>query len=132
MKSLVEYIKGLNEACDNCEEKVITFNFTDLEGADDILKELATKDGCDVDEKELKVTVNTGNYDKLASVQEILQKYTQEIRTSVKRSENEAYAQKTVKFENKMNELNDTIQNFATPSEDNSEKEEKKEEKEDE
>lgn len=115
MKSLSEYLRNIQE--NNCEDKEITFDFTDLEGAEDILKELSTKDGCNVDDNKLTVSVNTGNYDKLSSVQDILQKYTQKIRTSVKRSENEMYAQKTVKFENQMNKLNETIQCFSTPEE---------------
>ena len=66
----------------------------------------------------MKVTINPDNVDKLDEVQDILQQYCQTIRSSSKSTNDEQYAQKTKKFEQKVTEFNDAIDEIANPEED--------------
>lgn len=112
MKSLTEYIY------ESMESKTIEFDFTDLENAEETLKSFEDKEYCEVDENKLKVTINPDNVDKLDEVQDILQQYCQTIRSSSKSTNDEQYAQKTKKFEQKVTEFNDAIDEIANPEED--------------
>lgn len=108
MKRLQDFINEsiINESEDS---KSITFDFTDLENAEDTLKSLEEKEGCSVEDNKLTVTITKDNVDKFESVQDILQQFCSTIRNSSKRSSDEQYAQKTVKFEKKVNEFNNAL-----------------------
>lgn len=104
--------------------KTITFNFKDLENAEETIKSLKDKDGVETSEDTVTVTVTADNVSKLGSVQDILQQYSQTIRSSQRRSSDEQYAQKTKSFETKVGELNDAIDEIENPDNDEDEKSE--------
>ena len=124
MKSLQEYLKSLNES--SSESKSFTFNFDGLEGAEDVLKSLEDKDYCTVEDNKLSILVNAENCTKFDSVQDILQQFCSSIRNSQKRSSNEEYAQKTVRFEKQLTDFNKALDELENPDED-AEDENKKE-----
>lgn len=125
MKTLQEFIIEQVQVNEDASSKTITFNFKDLENAEETLKSLEGKEYCEIDSDKLTVTVTPSNFDKLEEVVNILQGYTTTIRNSSKRSSDETYAQKTKSFEDKMNDLNKAIEEFTTQS---TEKDQKKEE----
>lgn len=124
MKSLVQYIK---EACEQCTS--IKFNFNGMDDADDILKQFSSIQTASVNDKEVEVMCDA-NVDELKKVYDILKKYSDSQRSSQHRSSDEQYAQRTVKFEDKVNELAEMIDKLEHPEEKETpkEKEEKKEE----
>lgn len=119
MKHLVDY---LNEAATVSEavttEKKITFNFKGLENAEETLKSLEGKDGVEIEEEKLTLTINTDNVSKIGTVQDILQQFCQTVRGSEKRTNDEQYAQKTKSFEDKIKEMNDAIDEISNPDDD--------------
>lgn len=133
MKHLQDYIVEQAQVNEAVTEKKITFNFKDLENAEETIKSLEGKEGVEVEEDKLTVTVSSDTVDKLDTVQDILQQFCDKIRNSQKRSSDESYAQKTVKFADKVNELNDAIDEIKNPEEDdennNGDKDETKDDK---
>ena len=129
MKRLQDFINEsiINESEDS---KSITFNFTDLENAEDTLKSFEEMEYCTVDDNKLTVNVTSDNFDKLSSVQDILQQYAYTLRKSTKNSSDEQYAQKTKKFAETVAKFNNTIDEFSEPEEQNDDEKnkEKKEE----
>ena len=133
MKSLREYIK------ESRETGSIKFNFDGMDNADEILKKFETIQSASVNDKEVEV-MNNANVDELKEVYDILKKYSDGERSGSHRTNNEQYAQKTIKFEKKVNELKEMIDNIETPDDNKAEdlkaddkksddeKEEKKEE----
>jgi len=116
MKHLQDYIvesSKINEG--ETTSKTITFDFTDLENAEETLNSLKDKEGVTVEENKLTLTINSDNVDKLDTVQDILQQFCSTIRNSSKRTNNEEYAQKTVEFEKKVKEMNDAIDEIKNP-----------------
>lgn len=110
MKHLQEFINEqievqIEESC-----KSITFDFTDLEDAEDTLKSFEDKEGCKVEDKKLIVSV----CDKLDSVQDILQQYGDKLQKSSKATNDESYAQKVNKFNSKVEELNNAIEEISS------------------
>ena len=128
MKHLQDYIIEAAEVKVNegAESKSVVFDFTDLENAEDTLKSLEGKDGVTIEDNKLTLEITKDNVDKLETVQDILQQFCQTIRNSQKRSSNEQYAQKTVSFEKKVEEMNDAIDAIKNPD-DNDDKDDKKE-----
>lgn len=128
MKHLQDYI---NEAVDINEatatSKSITFDFTDLENAEETLKSLEGKDGVSIEDNKLTLEITPDNVDKIGTVQDILQQFCQTVRNSQKRSSDEQYAQKTVAFEKKIGEMNDAIDAIKNPEEKEEKKDDKKE-----
>lgn len=123
MKSLIDYIKEHREDDVEVEmqeinegAKSIKFNFDGMDDADDILKEFAEIQSASVNEKEVEVMCDA-NVDELKKVYDILKKYSDKQRTSAHRSSDEQYAQKTVKFEDKVKELNEMIKTLEAPEE---------------
>lgn len=116
MKNLVDYIKESININEGDSSKSVTFDFTDLENAEETIDSLKEKDGVSVDDKKVTIEVTSDNVDKLDSVQDILQQFTETIRGSQKRSSDEQYAQKTKSFAEKVNELNDAIDEIKNPS----------------
>jgi len=126
MKSLQEFIieKAEIDVTEAKESNEIVFNFDDLENAKETLDSLKDQEGCEIEDNKLTVTITQDNVDKLDTVQDILQKYTDTIRSSVKRSSDESYAQKTKKFAEKLAEFNETLDKIANPEDENDDKKE--------
>lgn len=118
MKSLVDFIKeSTMEVMESSDSTSITFDFTDLENGEETLKSLSDREGCSVEDNKLTVTITADNVDKLDTVQDILQQFSETIRNSQKRSSDEQYAQKTKKFAEKVAEFNDKLDEIANPEE---------------
>ena len=118
MKRLQDYIIEQAQVNEGASSKSITFDFKDLENGKETIESLKDKEGVEVEEDKLIVTVSSDTVDKLDTVQDILQQFCETIRNSQKRSSDEQYAQKTVKFADKVNELNDAIDEIKNPEED--------------
>ena len=124
MKSLIEYIK------ESREEGSIKFNFDGMDNADEILKKFDSIQTASVNDKEVEVMINA-NVDELKKVYDILKEYSDGERSGSHRTNNEQYAQRTIKFEKKINELKEMIDNIEAPDDqkaDDKKPEEKKEE----
>lgn len=120
MKHLQDYIVEQAEVKvdEGATSKSITFDFTDLENAEETLESLKDKEGVSIDDKKLTLEITADNVDKIGTVQDILQQYCQTIRKSQKVSSDEQYAQKTVKFEENIGKMNDAIDEIQNPEED--------------
>ena len=108
MKSLREYIK------ESRESGSIKFNFDGMDNADEILKKFESIQSASVNDKEVEV-MNNANVDELKEVYDILKKYSDGERNGSHRTNDEQYAQKTIQFEKKVNELKEMIDNIETP-----------------
>ena len=130
MKHLQDYIVEQAEVKidEGATSKSITFDFTDLENAEETLESLKDKEGVSISDKKLTLEITADNVDKIGTVQDILQQFCQTIRNSQKRSSDEQYAQKTVEFEKKIGEMNDAIDEIKNPEEDNDKKDDDKDE----
>ena len=118
MKSLQDFIIENVEIEESASEsKTITFNFDGLENAEDTLKLFEDKEGCTVEDNKLIITLSEETKGKLNSAKDILQKFTDTIRNSSKRSSDEQYAQKTKSFEDKLNEFKDALDELENPEE---------------
>ena len=126
MKHLQDYIIEQSQVNEGASSKSITFDFTDLENGKETIDSLKDKEGVTVDGDKLTVEITSDNVDKLGTVQDILQQFCQTVRNSQKRSADEQYAQKTVEFEKKIDELNDALDEIANPD-DKDDKDGKKE-----
>ena len=135
MKSLVEFIK---ESCSSSEECVATskkfsFNFTDFEGAEELIKsvqELNDKDSLDVEIEDSKVsfTVSKEDVDKYDGLMELLQDYVQLRGKDQKRTSDESYAQKVAKCEKTVASYFEYVDDVKAEPEETKKGEEKKEE----
>lgn len=130
MKHLQDYIVEQAEVKvdEGATSKSITFDFTDLENAEETLESLKDKEGVSIDDKKLTLEITADNVDNLGTVQDILQQYCQTIRKSQKVSSDEQYAQKTVKFEENIGKMNDAIDEIQNPEEDDDKKDDDKDE----
>lgn len=113
MKSLSEYIKE-NLKIENINEGSIKFNFDGMDNADDILKQFGSIQTASVNDKEVEVMCDA-NVDELKKVYDILKKYSDGQRSSAHRTNDEQYAQKTVKFAQKVDELKEMIEKVEAP-----------------
>ena len=111
MKSLIEYIK------ESRDQASIKFNFDGMDNADEILKKFESIQSASVNNKEVKV-MNNANVDELKKVYDILKEYSDGERNGSHRTNDEQYAQKTIKLEKKVNELKKMIDNIEA-SDDN-------------
>jgi len=135
MKSLVEFIK---ESCSSSEEcvaasKKFSFNFTDFEGAEELIKsvqELNDKDSLDVEIEDSKVsfTVSKEDVDKYDGLMELLQDYVQLRGKDQKRTSDESYAQKVSKCEKTVASYFEYVDDVKAEPEETKKGEEKKEE----
>ena len=133
MKTLVEYIK---EACEKSEcpaSKSLSFNFTDFEGAEDTLKsvkEIAEKDGVDVEveDSKVKVSLKKDAVDDAEGLFELLQDYIHLRGKDQKRASDEAYAQKIVKLEKTLDDWRTFVDDVKASDEEPEKKEEDKKE----
>ena len=108
MKSLIEYIK------ESRDQASIKFNFDGMDNADEILKKFESIQSASVNDKEVEV-MNNANVDELKEVYDILKKYSDGERNGSHRTNDEQYAQKTIKFEKKVNELKEMIDKIEAP-----------------
>lgn len=108
MKSLREYIK------ESRDQASIKFDFDGMDNADEILKKFDSIQTASVNDKEVKVMINA-NVDELKKVYDILKEYSDGERNGSHRTNDEQYAQKTIKFEKKVNELKEMIDKVETP-----------------
>ena len=108
MKSLIEYIK------ESRDQASIKFNFDGMDNADDILKKFESIQSASVNDKEVEV-MNNANVDELKEVYDILKKYSDGERNGSHRTNDEQYAQRTIKFEKKVNELKEMIDDIEAP-----------------
>jgi len=117
MKTLQDYIVEKSQFNESEESKTLTFDFTDLENAEETLNSLKEMDGCKVEENKLTITITKDNVDSFGTVQDILQQYAETLRNSSKRSSDEKYAQKTKSFAEKVGEFNDALDEIGTDEE---------------
>ena len=118
MKSLSEYIKE-NLKIENINEGSIKFNFDGMDNADDILKQFGSIQTASVNDKEVEVMCDA-NVDELKKVYDILKKYSDKERSGSHRTNDEQYAQKTIKFAEKVDELKEMIEKVEAPEDKNS------------
>lgn len=119
MKSLVETLNeslNINES----KEKMLRFEFGDLEHADDTIKsieDLSNKNGIYSEkvDKGIKIKVNDSNKDKLDSIQDVLQQYVQKMQDDDKANQDDIKS-----LANQLDKLSDFIE-----SEDDDDKEDK-------
>ena len=129
MKTLQDYILeqvSLNESDET--KATFTFDFTDLENADEIIKGFSDKSECEVDDKKLTVTVTPDTVRNIHATLDALQQYVDKLMGSTKRSSNEQYAQKIRKFSDAVSAMKAKIDEIETPEEpeDTKEKDDKK------
>ncbi len=131
MKSLVEYIKFVNESSNT----TVTFNINEFNDKDDIINSLNDNTLCDVDTENYTITVNvdSNKYNELKALVELLNNYKEKLLQSPERTNNEQYAQKIRKFEKEINNFEAAIEKF-NPNEtekkiENEEKKDNKDEK---
>ena len=113
MKSLSEYIKE-NLDIENINEGSVKFNFDGMDNADDILKQLSSMQSASVNDKEVEVICDA-NVDELNEIYDILKQYSDDERKGIHRTNDEQYAQKTIKFAEKVDELKEMIEKIETP-----------------
>ena len=108
MKSLVE---TLNESLNINEsnEKMLRFEFGDLEHADDTIKsieDIANKNSVYSEKIDggIKIKVNDSNRDKLDSIQDVLQQYVQKMQDDDKVDQDDVKS-----LANQLNKLSDFI-----------------------
>lgn len=120
MKHLQDYIVEQAEVKvdEGVTSKSITFDFTDLENADETIESLKDKEGVSVDDKKLTLEITADNVDKIGTAQDIIQQFCQKVRKSQKVSSDEQYAQKTAKFEENVGKMNDAIDEIKNPGDD--------------
>ena len=118
MKHLQDYINEAVKINESMESKTITFDFTDLENAEETIKSLDGHEGISIDGQKVTLSITKNNVDNIETIQDILQQYCQTIRNSQKVSSDEQYAQKTVSFEKKIGEMNDAIDEISSTDDD--------------
>lgn len=109
MKSIKEFLLESAKKSNS-----ISFDFSSLENAKETIDSLANMDYCEVDENTVTVSIDEDNYDKLDSVQDILQSFYNTVYNSSKRTNDEKYAQLVKTFGKKVEELNDKIDSYNT------------------
>ena len=127
MKHLQDYINEAVKINEGIESKTITFDFTDLENAEETVKSLDGQTGISVDGLKVTLSITKDNVDSIGTAQDILQQYCSTIRKSQKVSSNEQYAQKTVSFEKKVGEMNDAIDEITNPDDEEEDNDDSKE-----
>ena len=124
MKHLQDYINEAVKINEAMESKTITFDFTDLENAEETIKSLDGHEGISIDGQKVTLSITKNNVDNIETIQDILQQYCQTIRNSQKVSSDEQYAQKTVSFEKKIGEMNDAIDEISSTDDDDDDQKE--------
>lgn len=121
MKNLTTYIKEAREVEvkeSKDETKTVTFNFAGIDSAEDTLKSLEGMEYVTVEDDKVTVTVTSSNFEKLETVQDILQQTADTESHSSHKTNNEQYAQKVNQLSAKCEELNDAIDSFYDDGDD--------------
>ena len=129
MKALKDFIsESINEeAKESKMSKTFEFDFTDIEGAKEILDSFKDKENVEIDENKLKLTISDTN--KATSEIDTLTSKIKDIRGAQKNFSDESYAQKTKKLESKLSEVDEFLKEIDTATEtEKKEKEEKEKE----
>ena len=129
MKSLSEYIKE-NLNIENINKGSVKFDFDGMDNADDILKQLSSFQSVSVNDKKVEVVCDA-NVDELNEIYDILKKYSDDEHSGMHRANDEQYAQKTIKFAEKVDELKKMIEKIETPDDKNSDDKKSDDEKSD-
>lgn len=108
MKSIKDFLLESAKKSDS-----ISFDFSGLENAKETIDSLANMDYCEVDENTVTVSIDEDNYDKLDSVQDILQSFYNTVYNSSKRTNDEKYAQLVKTFGKQVENLNDKIDSYS-------------------
>lgn len=123
MKNLAE---ALNESLNinESKEKMLRFEFGDLEHADDTIKsieDIASNNGIYSEkvDKGIKIKVNDNNRDKLDPIQDVLQQFVDKVQNDDKADESDV---KTIA--DQLNKLNDFIDDEDTDDEDENKEDE--------
>lgn len=123
MKSLYDFIKeSYDNEAEYINESCMTINFNGMDNTEDVLKKLEDVDCVTVNDKEVEISCD--NVDSVKKAYEILKSYSDKERNSQHRSSDEQYAQKTIKIENKVNELAEMIEKLEKPEEPEGDKKE--------
>lgn len=129
MRSLLEYLNRKINVTENADtdldlnedkkesSKSFTFNFEGLDNVEETLKSLAEYDCCSVDGEKLTITISQDKSECNDKALELLRDYYKTMHGSIKRSSNESFAQKLVKFANVLNEIDEFIDKLNNPEE---------------
>ena len=125
MKTLQSFISEqlkVNE--EKSSSKTVVFNFDGLENSEETLKSLENKEGCSIDGNKLTISISNDNFDKLGSVQDILQQYYEGESHSQKHTSSESYANLVTSFGKQLNSFNDILNEFENEDKEDDKKEE--------
>lgn len=132
MKRLIDYINENLRINESEDPKTFTFSFKELPNAKetiDSLVSMAQDKGLDIESSEDSFTIKltrelcTDNRDKIDGIQDVLQQYSDLNRKDTKNASSESFAQLTNKFEKKVDEFVEFIDN-ANNDDDNKDDEE--------
>lgn len=107
MKHLQDYI--LEQRIVESDSKSITFDFTDLENAEDTIKSLEDVEGVEVDGNKVTVTISGDNVDKLDKFQDIVQQFYDTCHSSDKRTNDPKYGELVKAFGEAVGSFNDAL-----------------------
>ena len=137
MKTLVEYIRESSEEKKVPSAKSFSFNFSDLEGAEDILKsaqEAASNSGveAEVEDSTIKVSVKKDSTESAEGLFELLQDFIHQRGKDQKVASDEAYAQRIHKLRDVLDDWREYVDDVAEDSaeQEKTDKEEEKKEEE--
>lgn len=111
MKSLTQQLyESMNIVHESKEEKYFRFSFGSLDKADETIKsieDIASKNGIYTEkiDKGIKIKLNDSNYEKVDSIQDIVQQYVQKMQDDDKANQDEV--KKLADVLNDMNEYLD-------------------------
>lgn len=113
MKDLKNYIlEKSDEKHEVPASKSFSFDFSGLSDAEDTIKsleDLASKHGVTLSKDGDKVSVTVTKDTDIEAIQDVLQQYSQSLRSEQKNSSDEQYAQKTKKFASTVGDMNDYL-----------------------
>jgi hypothetical protein len=109
MKSLKDFI---NEQLNESNANSISFNFSDIENADSLLKTLEDTEFVTINDKTVTISVNSNNVNKIGAVKDIIEQAIKAERNSSRSTNDEQYAQKIKGLESKLKELENVIATF--------------------
>ncbi len=109
MKSLKDFI---NEQLNESNANSISFNFSDIENAESILKTLEDNEFVTINDKTVTISVNSNNVNKIGAVKDIIEQAINAERNSSRSTNDEQYAQKIKGLESKLKDLENVIATF--------------------
>lgn len=135
MKSLLEYIYESTKSGDSTTSKNISLNFKSLDNSEETINKVielcnAHNLNCVQSDEKLNITITRTNCDKgeVNELYDFLNDYATKLRKEIKNASDESYAQKTHKFKDNVDSINDFMN--ATEKEEEKVKDNKEEKKE--